>query len=556
MLYGNYTHLPPSVTKRLKKLENRKSQPDWVISPELARSLWEISEETGRQMGLLIDRQGAVQGVVAGDPQEITIPVLARFRALPGRLRGLRFIRTSLTGAEPDTDDIADLAMLRLDSLSILTGREQIPTHIHTIHLMPPSPENSGQFIPYESIENTDPHKSPYDYKEFIEKLEAEIASKTQALYEVKRKHAAILVGAFTSRQGIGEHMAELSELADSAGFDILGMITQIRNTPHPRTVVGAGKLSEIIITALIKGADTIIFDNSLTPAQVKTVTSFAEINIMDRTQLILEIFGQRAMSNEGKIRVELARLKYFMPYLTGRDDSLSRITGGIDGKGPGETKLELDRRRIADRITFLSNKLKKIERTRTTQRSKRRRHELPVISIIGYTNAGKSTLLNNLTKANVYADDRLFATLDTSSKRIRFPQEKDVIITDTVGFIRDLPEDLAGAFKSTLEELEEADLLLHVVDASSIYAEQHIKSVNAILKEMNLHEKPKIIVFNKIDSVSDDTIEMLREQEEDAVFISAIQRHTLISLIDRLNYELFKSNNFHFGFQPEKGGL
>ena len=483
-----------------------------------------------------------MRSVVVGEPEETTIPVLSRFRALPGRLRGLRFVRTSLTKAEPDSDDIADLALLRLDTLSILNGNaDGVISFLYTVHLMPPQPDHGDVLIPYAALDNTNPHSSPFDFRDFIAELEYEISSKTKALYVTEKNHAAVLVGVFANRKGIGEHMAELSELAASAGIDVLGIITQVRADIQPRTVVGAGKLKEIMITALIKGADTIIFDNSLTPAQVKAISEFAEINVIDRTQLILEIFAQRAVSNEGKIRVELARLKYYLPYLTSRDDSLSRITGGIDGRGPGETKLEIDRRRVAERIAFLAGKLKKIERNRVIQRSKRIRHELPVISIIGYTNAGKSTLLNTLSQSNVYADDRMFATLDTSSKRIRFPQERDVIITDTVGFIRDLPEDLTGAFKSSLEELDEADVLLHVVDASSLYAEQHIKSVKVILKELELNDKPTVLVFNKTDLVGEIIIETLRADQPDAVFISAKDRKTFKSMIDRLDRLVFR---------------
>jgi GTP-binding protein HflX len=441
-----------------------------------------------------------------------------------------------------DTDDIVDLALLRLDSLSVLKGMDSSLATLHTVHLMPPGPDYGENLVPHTVLEHTDPYRSPFNYREFIEELENEISTKTKSLYEADKNHAAILVGVFTKRQGAGEHMAELQELTQSAGLDILGLVTQFRDSVHPRTVVGPGKLQEIVISALVKGADTIIFDNNLTPAQAKAIVESTEINVMDRTQLILEIFAQRAKSSEGKIRVELARLKYFLPYLTGRDDALSRITGGIDGKGPGETKLEIDRRRVSERITMLSDKLKKIERTRVTQRTKRRRNELPIVSIIGYTNAGKSTLLNTLTKSDVYADNRMFATLDTSSKRIRFPQDRDVIITDTVGFIRDLPADLAGAFKSTLEELDDADLLIHLVDASSSYSAQQINSVEKILKEIDLTDKSRLIVYNKVDLISDEMLSFLRAEQPQAVFVSALDRSSLNVMLETLYYILFES--------------
>ncbi len=489
-----------------------------------------------RQAGLLIDRNGSVQCVIVGEPEEITIPVLDRFQLVPSRLRKLRFVRTSLSSAEIDNDDIADLALLRLDSLSVLTGTEAGDLRtLRTVHLMPPSAMPGDDFIPHAVIGHIDPHRKPFEYTHFIYSLEDEISAKTKSLYRSEKGRSAILAGVFSSREVMTEHIAELTELASSDGIDIVDTIVQIRPSPHPRTVMGGGKLTEVMIKAMVKGCDTVIFDNNLSPSQLKAIASMSDLRIMDRTQLILEIFASRATTGEGKIRVELAQLRHFLPYLTGRHDSLSRITGGKAVKGPGETKLEMERRHIQDRINILSAKLKNIERNRSVQRGRRKRNDVPVVSIIGYTNAGKSTLLNTLTQSDVYADDRMFATLDTSSKRIRFPQEKEIVITDTVGFIRDLPEGLMGAFKSTLEELHEADLLLHVVDATSPYAAEHIKSVRRILNELEI-DKPEILVFNKVDMLDEFFMQMFAADYPDAIFIAAKDRKTLAPLIEKIN--------------------
>jgi GTP-binding protein HflX len=410
-------------------------------------------------------------------------------------------------------------------------------------------------------LDDTDPHRQETEYGSFIKALEKEIEDKTKALFRVKNAHSAILVGSYRKKYDAEEHMAELKELTESAGMDVLDVFIQIKQQVHPKYVMGPGKLKDVVIRALQTGADFIIFDNPLTPAQSRAVSEFTELKVLDRTQLILDIFARRAKSNEGKIRVELAQLKYILPRLTGRDDALSRLSGGIGGRGPGETKLEIDKRRINDRIAFLSGKLEKIEQNRVIQRSRRNRGGLPVVSIVGYTNAGKSTLLNNLTQSDVYSDDLMFATLDTSSKRIRFPEERDVIITDTVGFIRDLPENLKGAFKSTLEELHEADLLVHVADISNHSFMKHIGSVESVLNELGLNDKNVITVMNKsdllppdeaafvLDNILPDTVFAderlhslmeLKNAKPDAVYISALDRKTFRTLLERIRFTLF----------------
>jgi len=538
ILSGNLENLRASQLNQLKKLEKRKSFSEGIISFDLAKYITGLSLDLNRQIGLLIDRQNIVRFVVVGTNKEIVIPILKRFGLIPGKLRGLRLVHTHLYGEDFTDDDITDLALLRLDSLSILHFSENgEPEKLKTAYLLPPNPENKI----YDILPETSIHNQIEDYISFISSLEKEMQEKSQVLKNNNPFPSAILVGIYPSKKEASDKMAELKELTESAMLMVLDTYTQIKQEIHPKYVIGPGRLKEILIKAMQLSTDFLIFDNILSPAQAKNISDMTELKILDRAQLILDIFARRAKSNEGKLRVELAQLKHILPRLSVRDDSLSRLTGGIGGRGPGETKLEIDRRRINDRIAFLSKKLKEIERVRVTQKSRRIKNKLPIVSIIGYTNAGKSTLLNALTNSDIFADNLMFATLDTSSKRLRFPKEREVIITDTVGFIRDLPENLKGAFKSTLEELRDSDLLLHVIDISNDNFEKHISSVNNILDELGLGDKPRVMVFNKVDKVNDELIENIKNFYPEAIFISALNRKSFDILLDEIQLVLFK---------------
>ncbi len=312
----------------------------------------------------------------------------------------------------------------------------------------------------------------------------------------------------------------------------------QRRSTVDPHFVVGKGKLKEIVIDALQKGAGLLVFDLELSPAQVKAIADFTELKVIDRSQLILDIFAQRAKSSEGKIQVELAQLKYALPRLAEKDDALSRLTGGIGGRGPGETRLEVDRRRIHSRIGFLEKQIRQLSRQRAVRRQLRNRRNIPVISIVGYTNAGKSTLLNHLTKSDILTENKLFATLDPSSRRLRFPRDIEVIITDTVGFLQDLPETLVAAFAATLDELADADLLLHVIDCSNPSFETQMQSVEKLLEKLNLTGIPMIRVFNKQDLMPAETVENLCAAHQ-GIAVSAIDSKTFPPLIRRMEDEI-----------------
>jgi GTP-binding protein HflX len=378
-------------------------------------------------------------------------------------------------------------------------------------------------------------HAFQLECDKFVEALEAELTHSAATHVVGNDRESAILVSASKhSRADQEERLEELAELVRSDGMTVLETVAQRAQEVHPKYLLGSGKLKEVVIKALHRGADLLIFDQDLTPAQIRAIAEVTEMKVIDRTQLILDIFARRAHSREGKVQVELAQLRYLLPRLSGRNPALSRLGGGIGGRGPGETKLETDRRRVRDRIAHLERELENFGRHRDQRRARRVRHMVPIISIVGYTNAGKSTLLNALTESHVLTQDRPFETLDTSSRRLRFPRDREVIITDTVGFIRDLPKTLMGAFRTTLEELRDADLLLHLVDAGSRDPEAQIQAVDAILLELDLGGVPRLMVFNKCDRLNVEEADALCRRYG-AIGISALNPATLPPMIERL---------------------
>lgn len=467
------------------------------MSQEFARQLSEISSETGRQVGALVNRAGAVEYVTVGDAFHVELPDFKRVRGGAGRFRGLRCILTHLRGEPLTRDNLTDLALLRLDAMvAIQVGEDGLPTSAEYASLCPP--DGSGEGV--ELHEPLPPSRLDFDFLEWIEELEDRF-SRAQRGREVQGQDRAVLVGVeIGSDSAADERLFEMRELARTAGVAIVDTIRQRRSKPDPRYLIGRGKLQDLVVRAWQQGANLVIFDCDLTPGQVRHITDLVEERIVDRTQLILDIFAQHARTREGRLQVELAQLRYRLPRLVGKGESMSRLGAGIGGRGPGETKLEVDRRRVRDRIRRLERELDRISRQRQTRRARRGREGLPVLSIVGYTNAGKSTLLNRLTQSDVAAADQLFATLDPSSRRLRFPRDRDVIVTDTVGFIRDLPPDLIAGFRATLEEVQEASVLLHVADISSPSVENQIESVRTVLKQLGLDAKPEHLILNKCD--------------------------------------------------------
>ncbi len=508
-----------------------------MVSPELAREMAELSAEFNRQVGVLISRSGAVELVIVGDHRHIMIPDLGLGRTVGGRLKGLRCVHTHLTREKISQDDLMDLLFLRLDLMGVLQVKDGLPDTLLSVHLNPSS--QGGEDFGY--LAAVHPANQTGDIRQLIDSLEQEF-TRLKPLKEVdKGRDRAILISVTSrSKAEASDSMDELKELVRSADVTVLETVIQRRHKINPKFILGTGKLSEIMLMALRHHANLLIFDQELNPSQVNSITKHTEMRVVDRSQLILDIFARRALSREGRLQIEMAQLKYLRPRLGLRDDSLSRLTGGIGGRGPGETKLEIDRRRINDRLARLAKELKKIGRERFHRRSRRRKKNLPVMSLVGYTNAGKSTLLNALTRSKILAEDKLFATLDPTSRRLRFPEDVEVIITDTVGFIRHLPDELMQAFKATLEELHEADLLLHVIDISNPQFERHMQVVDDILRDLDLSHIPVLRVFNKIDRLEPSFVEdQLRIYE--GVAVSAIQPETFTAFMHESQLRVLK---------------
>lgn len=507
----------------------------------------ELSHETGRQVGVLINRKGQVEYVMVGTAKQIEMPDFGRSRVSADRFRGLRCVHTHLSDEKLTQDDLTDLALLRLDLMSIIQvdRKEGLPGMVYSAHLVPTTGDTiaaEGDSQPYEFLEPNIPSQLDTDFISLITSLEDEMARNRLAARTQTGTDRAILVGVTSGDADEAEEsIAELKELAMAADVAVLDTIMQRRPQIDPKTVLGKGKLDDLLIRSMRLGADLIVFDRELTPTQVRVLSDATELKVIDRPQLILDIFAQRAQSREGKLQVELAQLKYLLPRLVmGQNSAFSRLAGGIGGRGPGETKLETDRRRVRDRIAQLEKQVDNLGSQRQERRKTRVEKHLPIISLVGYTNAGKSTLLNSLTQSTVYAEKKMFATLDPTSRRLRLPYDQEVIINDTVGFIRDLPESLVSAFRATLEEIADSDLLVHVVDAAHPQVIRQIESVTRIIGDLEFGKIPQLIVLNKIDLLHPEELDILSRQishltESPVVGVSAIDRSSLRPMVQQV---------------------
>jgi GTP-binding protein HflX len=548
-----------------------------VVSHDLVRELAAVTHELNRLVGVLIDRAGRIEAVSVGDAKSVRVPREPSAPAGRERFCTLRWIATKPSDEPLSAADLLPLALHRLDALALVSVEESgAPGPVRVAHLLPaeePSPsavpESSGvpsppgAIVPLgraggrvrrrREIEDVVADGGRYrifpprpaalldeDFLEMIRALEQEFERRRTRTKIAGKAGRAILVHVTTgSRAPAEESMKELEELAASADLAVVDRILQKRQAYDSRTWIGSGRLEDLIVRASRLQAEFIVADQDLSPAQARALAEATALKVVDRSQLILDIFARRAKTAEGKIQVELAQLKYLLPRLMTRGDSgLSRLEGGIGGRGPGEQKLEIDRRRVRDRIRHLEKQLAS-ERTRREQRRARRRErEVPVVSLVGYTNAGKSTLLNVLTKSEVFVEHRMFATLDPSSRRLRLPREREIVINDTVGFIRDLPKDLIAAFRATLEEIEGSDLLVHLVDGSHPRYEAQVSAVESILRDLSYLDIPRLLVFNKADLLDDERRNALLEGSE-ALLISAANGEGIESFLREVDERL-----------------
>ncbi len=496
-LFGNTEGLGQSDSRALQAFYRRRVAPEDFLSQPLARELTEVTRLVGRRIGLLLDRRGEIEKVIVGDAHRVFLPDLGARRAGAGRFRGVRLILSSLRPDGLTQEDLTDLVLLQLDAVVVVHPRpDGTPGEVHYAHLLPP--DESDQ--PWQVERVPDVQHLPADWRRFIDDLEGRFAHSPK-LRKVDDREGAILVGVTLGKPKVAKRrMEELDRLAQTAGFVVLDRVIQNRPQVDGRFFIGQGKLEELVIHSMRLGAQALLFDRELSPSQMRNIAEETELKVLDRTQVILDIFAQHATSREGKLQVELAQLRYRMPRVSIMPRAMSRLVGGVGGRGPGETKLEINKRRCEERLTRAERELENLAQDRQTRRARRKKNEVPIVAIVGYTNAGKSTLLNRLTRSDVLVEDKLFATLDPTSRRIRLPEERELLLTDTVGFIEDLPKTLVRAFKSTLEEVEEAHVLLHILDASDTEVEAHLDAVEEILGDLDVAGKPRQLVWNKAD--------------------------------------------------------
>ncbi|MEO1373729.1 MAG: GTPase HflX [Cyanobacteria bacterium J06635_10] len=565
-IFGNLQGLKHSHQKQLQRLYHQRIPGDNFTTPEFAQRLAAISTEINQPVCAYLNRRGQVIRVGVGTPRSTQIPLTELPRYGAERLSGIRCIATQLKPEQPNDAALTAMALQRLDALIVLNitgtgfqrrggGATGYVKEAYLAHLAP----DAGALItnPTSGLETSD-YTSPcwsvsppmsldvlskQDFLDLVEGLEEEFQREFVAKEVDTNQDRVVIVGVLTQKtipQQFHDTITELGRLVDTAGGQVLLTMRQKRSRIHPQTVVGEGKVQEIALSVQTLGANLVVFDRDLSPAQVRNLELQIGVRVVDRTELILDIFAQRARSGAGKLQVELAQLEYMLPRLTGRGQAMSRLGGGIGTRGPGETKLETERRAISRRITRLQKEVNQLQAHRERLRQRRQHREVPTIAIVGYTNAGKSTLLNALTNASVYTADQLFATLDPTTRRLVVPhaateETQEILATDTVGFIHELPGALMDAFRATLEEVTEADALVHLVDLSHRAWLSHIRSVRDILAQMPVTPGPALVVFNKIDQASSETLADAREEYPMAVFISAQQRLGLETLRERL---------------------
>lgn len=534
-IHGDLSSLAAVEKSGLERLYHHLTEPGHLASDALVQRMTGLAARLRRQVGVLIDRNGRVTHVLCGDDHELQLPDLGRFGADAGRLRGLRLVHVHLKGEPLSEDDLNDLVRLGLDLVAAIGLDGDGPGRVFVATLAADQKGQTTRAVqPYTLLDPQAYSTLDLDVHSLISELEAQLNRSRPAARLVNARERALLIHVGPETAAVTEDsLDELDELARTARVEVVGRVVQRRRDVDPRTLIGTGKLTEIALRAMQTDATLLVFDRELSPSQSKSISRLVDMKVLDRTQLILDIFAGRAKSQDGKLQVELAQLRYSMPRLGDRDNSLSRLAGGIGGVGPGETKLELDRRRCRDRIHRIEENLERLARGRAQRRQGRTEADVGLVALVGYTNVGKSSILNALAKSDAYTENLLFATLDPTSRRVHTPGGMPVVFTDTVGFIRDLPKELLGAFEATLEEARAADVLLLVLDASHPQVEQQLRSVERILAEHDLADKPRVVVLNKCDDVKDPPTIREIESQQRALRTSTVTREGLAALLD-----------------------
>jgi GTP-binding protein HflX len=527
-IYGEIIGIRKSILGRLEELYEFTVPFGQVITIELTQKMIDITADLNREIVVYINRRGQVTCVAVGDVYTVVLPEIDGRRST-NRLSGIRCIHTHPSGeTELSGVDVASLKEMRFDLMAALGRKDGI------IQV------SFGIITDSENDNFNTQHIGPLSLEEFIEldityltaqiERQLDLNIKTSAIVESER---ALLVGLEgQGKWAIIDSLKELAQLAETAGAEVLGITWQKRERPDSALFIGRGKVQELSLLRQEKNANLIIFDDELSPAQQRNLEKILGIKVLDRTALILDIFAQRARSHEGKLQVELAQLRYNLPRLGGQGLVLSRLGGGIGTRGPGETKLEVDRRRIRERVSDITQQIEHIKKQRNLQRKRRENTRIPTIALVGYTNAGKSTLLNTLTASDVLAEDKLFATLDPTTRHITLPNGQQALLTDTVGFIQKLPHQLIAAFRATLEEVIQADILLHVIDASHPQYQEQSHAVYQVLRELNTDTKQLITIFNKGDKIDNQEIANQLLKTENSVIISALSRNGIDKLL------------------------
>ena len=538
-IYGNLKGIRNSVIDELKTFYDIRIEGGSLLNTELAMRMADVTDFINREVSVYLSRSGQVLAVAVGNDQSVELPPVEGRRGT-SRLSGVRCVHTHPNG-NPNLSgvDISALKNNRFDAMvAIGVTSPNFSESVLTFGMITGIDDNEQYEVEcYGTLTPTE--AEGIFFPNLVATVERILDKQSGSASLAQGTERAIIVGmeygggASIIGWSAEDSLEELKQLADTAGAEVVARFLQKRPKPDPAFFIGRGKVQELALYVQQENVDLCIFDDELSPAQQRNIEQAMGVRVLDRTALILDIFAQRAHTNEGKLQVELAQLQYTLPRIMGKGLSLSRLGGGIGTRGPGETKLEVDRRRIRDRIAYIKGCISKVKNVRTLQRSGRAKASVPTVSLVGYTNAGKSTLLNTLTNSDIYAQDQLFATLDPTTRQLDLPNKQQAILTDTVGFIQRLPHQLVAAFQSTLEEVVEADVLLHVIDVSHELYKEQANAVYHVLEELGAKDKTIITVYNKIDKLPEGSALAERlAREENSICISAKARLNLDGLL------------------------